>query len=133
MLPHIKLPENYKNLKNVFYVIPILLDIKKIGYKRNRNKAELEKLGVQGLTEGYVNLHMQPMFLKKTCYGSKGFPWNPYNNSIKYYKNQCPIAEKYHNELMLQFQGISLYQISKKNVDDIIKAFKKVWKNLNIN
>ena len=55
VLPHIKLPENYKNLKNVFYVIPILLDIKKIGYKRNRIKAELEKLGVQGLTEGYVN------------------------------------------------------------------------------
>ena len=71
-------------------------------------------------------------FKKKICYGGKGYPWKPYNNSIKYSKNKCLVSEKYHNELLLAFQGIALYDLSKKNINDIYKAFKFVWKKLKI-
>ena len=131
-LPHLKLPKDYKNIKNVFYNIPILLDLKKLPFTRKKIKAELDKTGLHGLAEGYVNLHKQPMFKKKICYGSKGFPWRPYNPSIDYNKNKCFVAEKYHNELLLAFQGIALYELSKKNINDIIKSFKFVWKKLKL-
>ncbi len=131
-LPFLKLPKNYKNIKNVFYNIPILLELNKIGHSRKKIKEELDKTGLQGLAEGYVNLHKQPIFQKKICYGSKGYPWKPHNTSIKYSKNNCLVAEKYHNELLLAFQGIALYELSKKNINDIYKAFEFVWKKLKI-
>ena len=64
-LPFLKLPKNYKNIKNVFYNIPILLELNKIGHSRKKIKEELDKTGLQGLAEGYVNLHKQPIFQKK--------------------------------------------------------------------
>ena len=131
-LPYLKFPKDYNNIKNVFYNIPILLDLEKISYKRSKIKSELDKTGLHGLAEGYVNLHKQPMFKKKICYGGKNFPWKPYNFSLNYNKNTCYVAEKYHNELLLAFQGIALYDLSKKNINDIFKAFHFVWKKLKL-
>ena len=50
-LPFLKLPKNYKNIKNVFYNIPILLELNKIGHSRKKIKEELDKTGLQGLSE----------------------------------------------------------------------------------
>ena len=38
----------------MFYNIPILLELNKIGHSRKKIK-ELDKTGLQGLAEGYVN------------------------------------------------------------------------------
>ena len=129
----IKLPKNYKNIKNVFYVIPILLDIKKIKFSRKKILKELNKFGAKGLTEGYVNLHTQPLFKNKICYGSKGFPWSFFKNKISYKKGICPVAENFHEKSLLLYQGVSLYDLTKTNVDDLVLAFKKTWKKLGIN
>ena len=131
-LPYLKLPKEYRNVKNVYYNIPILLNTKEINITRRKIKMELDKAGLQGISEGYVNLHKQPMFTKKICYGTKNFPWRNYNDSINYVKNRCFVAENYHNKLLLAFQGIALYDLSKKNINDIVKTFKFVWKKLGL-
>lgn len=129
----IKLPKNYKGIKNVFYVIPILLDLKKIKLSRKKILKELSKYGAIGLTEGYVNLHTQPLFKNKICYGRKGFPWTFFKNNTNYNKGICPVAEKYHEKSLLLYQGVSLYNLTKTNVDDLALAFEKTWKKLGIN
>ena len=51
---------------------PIVLDIKKIGVSR---KIIVEALhsGLDGISEGFSNIHLLPMFQKKIAYGSKDF------------------------------------------------------------
>ena len=131
-LPYLKLPKEYRNVKNVYYNIPILLNTKEINITRRKIKMELDKAGLQGISEGYVNLHKQPMFTKKICYGTKNFPWRNYNDSINYVKNRCFVAENYHDKLLLAYQGIALYDLSKKNINDIVKTFNFVWKKLGL-
>lgn len=78
----------------------------------------------------YENVHLLPMFEKQIAYGSKGMPWK-LNKDINYKNNKLPVAEKTNNE---NYLGIPMcnYKLSDKDMLLIVKAFKKVWKNLKI-
>ena len=99
--------------------------------KRSLIKKALEAEGVQGLSDGYICTHLLPMYQHKIAYGSKGFPWNSeiYKRNISYKKGICPVAENLHFKSYLGL-SIDLYNLSSKDMNLIIKSFKKVWRLL---
>lgn len=116
---------------HVYYVYGLTLDIEAIGVSRARLVEALRAEGVPALVVGYQNLHLLPMFRHKIAYGTKGFPWNsPYCTSdIHYGPGLCPTAEKLHNETFLGI-SICMNELPPEDVKLIIKAFDKVWRNL---
>jgi hypothetical protein len=87
--------------------------------------------GVEGLAEGYTNIHLLPMYQKKIAYGSSGFPWtsNICKRNVSYAKGICPEAEELHDKTFLSF-AMCLHELNDKEVYLIIKAFRKVFGNL---
>lgn len=130
-IPFLSTPNTYDSFSHNYYVYPILLDWKKIKYSRSFIVKCLKAEGLQGLVEGYTNIHLLPMYQKKIAYGAKGFPWSIYNNKVNYKKGICPVAEEMHDKSFIGFQ-ICLFEISIKEVDLIFKTFEKVWKILKI-
>ena len=117
---------------HVYYIYGIKLNINTLGVSRDTIVDALRAEGVPGLMLGYQNLHLLPMFRNKIAYGTQGFPWNsPHSNSAVQYKlGLCPIAEELH---MSSFFGLNwcMFEYHLKEVDNIIEAFQKVWRNLN--
>ena len=131
-LPGLHLPSIRDNCTHVFYTFPILLDIEILGIDRQKIVAALAAEGVKGIEGGYAIIHTLPIFQKKIAMGNKGFPWS-YSESrsdIKYDKGICPIAEQYHEELFLNLELAEL-SLDLREINMIVKAFRKVWANLN--
>ena len=99
--------------ENNFYIFPIRLDLNKIKYTRKYIIKCLSKEGIQGLNEGYINIHKLPLFENKIAYGNKSFPWSKFNKNINYSNNLCPIAENLQNSSFISFE-ICLFELSKK-------------------
>ncbi len=116
---------------HAYYVYPILLDIEELAVERELLIKALNAEGVFGLSAGYQNVHLLPMYQKKIAYGSRGFPWSSEicRREVSYQKGICPVAERLHDET---FMGFSMCQhdLSDGDVDLIIRAFQKVWLNL---
>jgi hypothetical protein len=74
---------------------------------------------------------MLPMYQKKIAYGSRGFPWTSdiCRRNVDYSKGICPIAEHLQDSTYLGFQ-ICVHEMVDDEVDLMIKAFQKVWHNL---
>ena len=127
----INVPKLENILDNNFYIFPIKLDLKKIKYTRKFIIKCLSNEGIKGLNEGYINIHDLPLFKNKIAYGKNGFPWSKYNKNINYKKNLCPIAENLQRKTFIGFE-ICLFELTKKDILNIAKAFIKVWKCLKI-
>ena len=99
-----------------------------IGVSRARLVEALDAEGVAGLGQGYENLHLLPMFQNKMAYGSNGFPWSAdiCKREVNYNKGICPIAEELHDTSLILFP-MCLHDLSSKDVELIVSAFKKVW------
>ncbi len=130
-LPYLKLPVIKNNYTHAFYIFGMVLDLKKIKRPRRLIVDLLRREGVPSLIEGYQNVHLLPMYQKKIAYGSKHFPWSFNKNNVSYNKGICPVAEGLHQN---SFFGIEMciYNLTLKDVIFISKAFKKVWKKLNL-
>ncbi len=128
-LEGVSVPLIPKNYTHSFYVYPIKINTKKIGISREKIFKALIGEGLQGLTEGYANLHLLPLFQKKIAYGKKGFPWKFFKNKTNYKKNICPVAENLHDKELICFE-LCLFELSIKDLDLICNAFKKVWENI---
>ena len=83
--------------------------------------------------EGYTNIHLLPMYQKKIAYGSKGFPWRSdiCRRDINYKKGICPIAEDLHDNSFLSF-AMCLHEFEGDDIELVVKAFKKIWGQLNL-
>jgi len=125
------LPKIRDNCTHSFYVLPLVLDLKILNKNRKKIFNELVNAGVPGLSEGYINLHMLPLFQNKIAYGKDGFPWTISNLKISYKKGICPIAEDLHENTFLSLE-LCLFDFKDYQVDLIIKAFHKVWRNLKV-
>ncbi len=122
------------NNTHSFYVYPLKLDMSKISISRERIIEALVAEGIHdGLSNGYANLHLLPIFQEKIGYGKNGYPWNLTENgkNISYKKGICPIAERLHDETLIIFQ-VCLFELSNSDIDLIIKAFKKVWADIEL-
>ena len=129
-LKGVELPNNEDASDNVYYILPIILDVEKLNISRSSIINALRAEGVTGLIEGYVNLHMLPMYQRKVAYGSKGFPWSAeFSRNINYSKGICPIAERLHDETFIGYQ-ICLHDLNDADIGLIVAAFEKVWENI---
>ncbi len=116
---------------HAYYMYPMILDVDKLGVSREKICAALEAEGVTGLTPGYVNVHLLPMYQKKIAYGSKGFPWTSdiCKRDVSYAKGICPVAETLHDKSYLGYE-MCLNELEDVDVDLIVVAFRKVWRNI---
>lgn len=127
----LKTPKVSKDCTHVYYAYGIVLDISQLGVDRKVIIEALKAEGVMGLAEGYVNVHLLPMYQKKIAYGSNGFPWSSdiCKREVSYEKGICPVAEELNDKSFICF-GMCLHDLSDSEVDLVIQAFEKVWENL---
>ena len=125
------IPRVRENCSHIFYSIPLLLDKEKTGVNRAEIFSALTAEGVPGLAEGYINLHLLPMYQNKIALGDKGFPWTYIDSrkDIDYSKGICPVAEDYQDNKLLNLLSC-LFVLDDEEISLITKAFQKVWKNL---
>ena len=131
-LPGLRTPSLMADCSHVYYSYGLVLDTKLLGFKREVLVKALEAEGISGLSNGYQNVHLLPIFQKKVAYGSKGFPWSSdiCQRDVSYAKGICPVAEKLHDETFLGF-AMCLHDLSDADVDLIAQAFHKVWAHRN--
>jgi perosamine synthetase len=126
--------------KHVFYAHPIKYNQAIAGVHRDKFvqavKAELmpielrETEGVK-IGAGYVKpLYLQPMFQKRIAYGPDGCPWTceKYTGKVDYMKGTCPVAEKLHEDILITHE-LMRPPMTKKDLDDVVAAFWKTWRN----
>lgn len=138
-VPCIKTPKVRDNCTHVYYQHGFLFDESIAGVHRNKFidalKAELmpmtlrETEGVK-ISSGYVKpLYLAPIFQKKIAFGSKGYPWSATGRDYDYSKGICPVVEDLHYNKLLSHEYMRP-GMKKSDLDDVIKAFKKVWDNI---
>ena len=132
-LAGLRLPFLRDACTHAYYMYPMVLDLGKLGITRARIIEALTAEGVTGLTAGYVNVHMLPMYQNKIAYGSKGFPWTSdiCRRDVSYQKGICPVAEELHDHTYLGL-SICMHELKDSEVESIALAFNKVWGNLDL-
>jgi dTDP-4-amino-4,6-dideoxygalactose transaminase len=137
-IPAITLPKVRENCRHSFYVYAMKFAEKTAGVARNRFvdavRAELsvtrlrETEGVK-ISCGYVKpIYLLPMYQKRIAFGSKGYPFNLYKGKLDYSKGICPVVERMHfNELFIH--DLMHPFMDRKDMDDVVAAFHKVWEN----
>lgn len=130
-LQGLRTPQVKPDCSHVYYVYAMTLDIEDLGVSREKIHQALVAEGVPALAAKYQNIHLLPMFQKKIAYGSNGFPWSSdiCKREINYQKGICPVAEDLNDNSFLGF-GICSHEFNDKQINLIIEAFKKVWRNL---
>ena len=137
----INVPKVRNNCTHSYYVHACKFNEEIVGITRDRFieavRAELppfelrETEGVK-ISCGYVKpLYLQPLFQKMIAYGSSGFPFRfpgDHDNNI-YSKGICPMAEKMHHKKIFIHEFMQP-QKSAEDMDDVVMAFDKVWKNI---
>lgn len=127
----LQLPYEENDCSHVYYMYPMVLNVDLLSVTRQQIYDALIAEGIPGLASGYQNIHLLPMYQKKIAYGSTGFPWNAEfcKREVSYQKGICPVAETLHDNSYL---GLALcaYDFSEPDIDLIVKAFHKVWKQL---
>ena len=130
-LSGIRLPIIKESCTHAYYIYAMVMDIEELGVPRSLIIEALEAEGLRGLTAGYANVHMLPVFQHKIAYGSDGFPWSSpiCSRHVDYSHGICPAAEKLHDSTFMGFE-MCMYSLTEREVDMISEAFQKVWANI---
>lgn len=130
-LDGLRLPAVRSGCTHVYYLFGMVIDQQVTGVSRSEIVAALRAEGVAGLAEGYQCIHLIPMYQRKIAYGSKGFPWSaPFaQREVSYARGICPVAEKLHDSTLMSF-AICVNDLPDSDVDLLIAAFQKVWRNM---
>lgn len=134
-IPFIETAKVRSNCEHSFYVHPFIFDEEKAGIKRDlfldAVRAELmptknrEGEGVK-INGGYTKpLYLLPVFQELNFVGRKGNK----ELKLKYQKGICPNVEYLHYQA-LGFHELMHPNMSKKDLKDVVKAFKKVADNI---
>ncbi len=128
--------------KHVYYMHAFLYDEAQTGVPRGKFfdaiKAELapselqEEEGVL-MGAGYVKpIYMLPVFQKQIAFGSKGYPFRSefYKGEARYEKGMCPVVERLHERELIT-HDLMRPGMGKKDLDDVVEAFHKVYKYRN--
>ena len=129
-IPGLVMPKIRKGCNHVYFMVPMRYDEKKIGLPRDIFAKAIRAEGVP-LGAGYVRpIYLEPLYRKKICYGKKGCPFTCgyYKKRISYKKGLCPVAERMHFKELITI-NLCRYPVTKRDMDDIVRAFKKVIAN----
>ena len=138
VIPALRPPKVRSSCTHVYYQHVYRFDEVEAGVSRNRYieavKSELpcfdkrENEGVK-LNVGYVKpLYLQPLFQQQIAFGSEGRPFSDPNVAEvpDYEEGRCPVAERlYARELVLH--EFMLPCMTRDDLDDVVRAFEKVW------
>lgn len=125
------LPQKSNVDKNVYFVYPIRFKEDVIGVNRNTFVNALKAEGIP-FGAGYVRpIYLEPMYQRKTAYGVNGCPFTCgyYGGNADYSKGICPVCEKMHEE-ELMLTGVCKYPHTEEDINDVVKAFEKIFKNI---
>ncbi len=130
-LAGLTIPAVEPDCTHAYYIYGMILDIERLGVSSARICQALEAEGVSGLSAGYQNVHLLPMYQRKIAFGSRGFPWTSgvCRREVDYRGGICPVAEKLHHSQFLGF-ATCMHDLSDADVDLIVAAFAKVWGSL---
>jgi len=139
-IPCLETAKTRPDCTHSYYLHPIKYDQTKAGIHRNKFveavKAELsptelrETEGVK-VGAGYVKpLYLAPLFQKRIAYGDAGCPWtcDKYKGRVDYRKGLCPVTEQMHYDILITHE-LMKPGMTKEDLDDVVKAFQKVWDN----
>jgi len=130
------------NATHSYYIQTFRYDAKIAGLHRDKFVAAVKaELAVTELREtegvkigaGYVQpLYLEPLFQNKIAYGRQGCPWSCqfYSGSVDYGAGLCPVVEAMHQDILIT-TDLMYPEMSRRDLDDVIKAFYKVWENKN--
>ncbi len=138
-VPGIRVPKVRPGATHVYYLFPVLYDETMFSVGKNRFieavRAELaptKKRESEGARISSVGapLYLLPVFREQIAIGSKGFPFKSkyYKAHVDYKKAACPRAER------IQVKELFMHELmnppmTKKDLDDVVAAFKKVYEN----
>ncbi|HEY4514270.1 MAG TPA: DegT/DnrJ/EryC1/StrS family aminotransferase [Candidatus Paceibacterota bacterium] len=129
-------------IKHVYYMQAFLYNEQITGIPRGKFfsaiEAELSPSQLQEeegvlMGQGYVKpIYMLPIFQKQTAFGSKGYPFRSefYKGAARYEKGICPVAERLHEKELIT-NDLMRPGMQKKDLDDLIEAFHKVYEYRN--
>jgi len=137
-IPCIQNPKVREGAKHAYYVHALKFSEEIAGVSRevfiDAVKAELtpielrEAEGVK-VSCGYVKpLYLLPMYQKQIAYGNTGYPFSE-SNQGSYSKGLCPVCEEMHYKEVV-IHELMRPGMSKEDIDDVAKAFQKVWNNI---
>lgn len=114
------------------HVYMLRYDAEKTGVKRAEIVKALEAEGIPVMTGYAFSLFDNPMYHNKAFWNGSfpvESPQNKRNIDYKEYRNTCPVSERAcKSEALWLTQNIFLG--TRKDMDDIVRAFRKVWDNL---
>jgi dTDP-4-amino-4,6-dideoxygalactose transaminase len=79
--------------------------------------------------EGYVRpIYLEPMYRDRKIFGRSRFPFDLQDtrNRDNYRRGSCPNAEHFYEKGLLM-TGLCRYPLSKKDMDDVVLAFRKIF------
>ncbi len=129
-IPGITPPKVAENCSHVYYFYVMKYDESIIKIPRSLFVRAVEAEGFY-LRGGYVKpIYLEPLYQKKICFGSKGFPFtsNPRNSEISYAKGLCPVTERMQDKEIL-LTNITYAPYTEKDMVDFVKAIQKVIHN----
>lgn len=125
-------PETEEGNKHVYFVYPLRIREEITGISRDAFAKALQAEGIPCGT-GYVRpIYLEPLYRKKIAYGKKGCPFSCpfYKGKADYQKGDSPLAEKMYEKEMLVI-SVCRHPHTMKDMDDIVKAFQKIFGNKN--
>jgi dTDP-4-amino-4,6-dideoxygalactose transaminase len=122
-LKGITLPAVRSGCSHNYYMWSVKIDAAALGASRDAFSKALAAEGFPNAT-GYVKpIYWLPMFQKRIAIGREGFPFTLRDRH--YPMGLCPVVERMHNELLLQYQPVS-WNVDDEQLEMMIEAFRKV-------
>ena len=139
-IPGLRVPGPRPHAEHAYYVQPLLYDQKVTGVHRNifidAVAAELppielrEDEGTRLFYGGAEPLYLLPIFQERIAIGRDGFPFTSphYKGRVSYERGICPVVERlYKDEVVLH--ELMRPPATQEDLDDVVKAFEKVYEN----
>ena len=122
-LEGLRAPNVREGCRHAFYVWGMLYDEAVVGVPRDTFCKALAAEGVPHF-QGYVKpLYLLPLFQQRIAMGRHGFPFD--QSTVRYDKGLCPVTERLHESMFIGVETC-MYDPSPRQVDQLIKAFRKV-------
>src|SRR3989338_830403 len=139
-MPGIRVAPTRPDATHVYYVYPFLFDEDVVGVPRDifvqAIAAELPETKLRRREGALINAHFGkplyqfPIFRQPIAFGSHGYPFKSpfYKGKANYERGICPVSERLY-ESSLFVTEMMRPGMSKKDLDDVVEAFHKVYRH----
>jgi len=119
-----------QGVRHGYYAYAIRFDASKAGISRDRFVRAINGEGIP-MSQGYVEpIYLEPVYQQRIAFGKDGFPFTypGYKGHVSYDRGICPVTEQmYYLELV--YTNVCHAQVTRRDLEDVIAAFHKVFEN----